>query len=101
MATPTWRATAFLATAVDARWREPRAGLRRGREHRLDRRMEAAEIRASEAVLRRVPAAIESWSEGAVALEWLAVERLDRPTATLTPVGDGRGWGGAAGRRGG
>ncbi len=92
MSTATWRARAFLLTEVDAEWREPRTGIRRGRAHRLGRRMSAAEISASRAVLLRVPAAIRDWSEGSVEMDLVGVEIVDDPVTTLTPIGDGRWW---------
>ena len=92
MPTPTWRALAFLVTHVDAAWREPRMGLRRGRMRRLEREMSAAEIASSRGVLDRVPAAIGDWSEGAVEMDLLGVEILREPVTTLTPIGDGRWW---------
>jgi hypothetical protein len=92
MAIPTWRALAFLVTTVDASWREPRVGIRRGRTRRLERQMAAAEIAASRDVLLRVPAAIRDWSEESVEMDLLGVELLREPVTTLTPIGDGRWW---------
>ena len=63
--TITWRARAFLATEVDASWTAPRTGIRPGKKQRMTRRMSDPEIAATVDVLRRVPAAISAWSEGA------------------------------------
>jgi hypothetical protein len=89
---PTWRAIAFLAVSVDAPWGEPRGILGRRRERRLQRTMSDAEIVASRSVLERVPAAIRDWSEGAVAMDLVAVHELREPVERLTPIGDGRWW---------
>ena len=67
--TVTWRARAFLATEVDATWTAPRTGIRPGKKLRMTRRMSDPEIAATVDVLRRVPAAISAWSEGAAAME--------------------------------
>jgi hypothetical protein len=88
----TWRARAFLALSVDAEWMEPRTGIRRGRPHRLQRRMVDGEVAGTIDVLRRVPAAIEAWSEGNAAMDLLDVTTVEEPITRLTPIGDGRWW---------
>ncbi|HEY7132716.1 MAG TPA: hypothetical protein VH440_10720, partial [Candidatus Limnocylindrales bacterium] len=62
--TVTWRARAFLATAVDAEWSAPRTGFGRPPKHRLRRTMGDPEVTATIEVLRNTPAAIAAWSEG-------------------------------------
>jgi len=89
---PTWRAVAFLAVEVDAEWSEPRTGLRRGRSHRLQRTMGDAEIEATTRVLRRVPAAVEAWSEGSVALDLRVVTTIREPVRRLSASGPGQYW---------
>jgi hypothetical protein len=83
---------AFLAVNVDATWEEPGGAFRRGRRRRLERTMSPAEIEATADVLRRVPAAIESWSERSVGMNLLGVHPLNEPVRRLTPIGDGRWW---------
>jgi hypothetical protein len=90
--TVTWRARAFLATEVDATWTAPRTGLRPGKKQRMTRRMSDPEIAATVDVLRRVPAAISAWSEGAAGMELLDVMAVAEPIRRLTPIGDGRWW---------
>jgi hypothetical protein len=88
----TWRAVALLVPAVDAPWTGPRSGWRGGEQHRLRREMSADEVTATTRVLGQVPAAIESWSEGAVALDLVDMQTLGGPVRSLTPIGDGRWW---------
>jgi hypothetical protein len=58
----------------------------------MTRRMSDPEIAATVDVLRRVPAAISAWSEGAAAMELLDVMTVAEPIRRLTPIGDGRWW---------
>jgi len=90
--TVTWRAVAFLATRVEATWREPRRGFRLGQSHGVERAMSEPEIAASAHVLERVPAAIDHWSEGSAGMDLIDVIRLDEPIRSLSPIGDGRWW---------
>jgi hypothetical protein len=91
MSVVTWRAVAFLALEMDATW-GARARLLGGAKGRLRRSMGREEIAASEAVLRAVPAAVSSWSEGLAELDLRSIHRIDEPIRRLTPIGDGRWW---------
>jgi hypothetical protein len=90
--TVTWRARAFLATEVDAEWSGPRTGFGRAPRHRLQRRMGDPEIASTIDVLRRVPAAIEAWSEGNAGMDLEDIVVVDEAVRHLTPIGDGRWW---------
>jgi hypothetical protein len=54
--------------------------------------MSDAEIEASVDVLRRVPAAVASWSEGNAAIDPLDIQVVDHPVARLSDDGGGRFW---------
>ena len=82
----------MLVPEVDAEWSEPRSGWRGGPRHRLQRTMSEAEMAATVDVLERVPAAIETWSEGTAGMAFLGASRLNAPVRRLTPIGDGRWW---------
>ena len=92
MTTVTWRAVAVLATTVDAPWSERRTGLLPRRKHRLQRTMSDDEIEASAAVLERVPAAIQAWSEGSVTMTLPRIIQLATPVQRLSESGPGRWW---------
>jgi hypothetical protein len=54
--------------------------------------MGGAEIEATVDVLRRVPAAIDAWSEGSAAMDLVDLRLLDDPVRRLSAIGDGRWW---------
>src|SRR4029079_12786779 len=83
--TVTWRARAFLALEVDATWTAPRTGIRPAEKRRMTRRRSDPEIAATVDVLRRVPAAISAWSEGAAAMELVDVMTVAEPLPRMTP----------------
>ncbi len=74
-----WRLLFVVVPALDAR-----AGWRR-----RQRSMGDAEIEADLAMLKRVPAAIESWSDGNVRVVRAQVVVADEPLRRLARVGDG------------
>jgi hypothetical protein len=91
MSVVTWRAVAYLALEIDAGWGGRSPLFRRG-GRQLRRSMGADEIAASEAVLRAVPAAIATWSEGVVELDLRSVRHIGEPIRRLTAIGGGRWW---------
>lgn len=84
--TATWRSLAMIVTAVDAEWRQG------GQRRRMTRRMSADEVDATVDVLRRVPDAVEAWSEGAARLGPLRIKTIDRAIRSLSHSGEGRWW---------
>jgi hypothetical protein len=80
-----WRTLALVYRAIDAR-----RGGGRG-SHRIQRQVEPDELQATLHVLHRVPAAVESWSEGAARIDPLEIVVIDRAVGTLSETG-GRTW---------
>ena len=74
-----WRLLLLVVPALDAR-----AGWSRRR-----RAMDDAEVEADLAMLGRMPAAIEAWSEGNVRVSRAQVMLADGPLRRLAPVGGG------------
>ncbi|HEU4671783.1 MAG TPA: hypothetical protein VFS32_02680 [Candidatus Limnocylindrales bacterium] len=85
----TWRATVLVFRQTDAGWRTPSG--RRGRTARIATDEELATI-VDQA--RRVPAAVEAWSEGAARIEPLDVRIVERPLVSLSPTGPDALWAG-------
>jgi hypothetical protein len=67
------------------------SGLNRRRVQRV---MARAEREAVTAVLERLPATIEAWSDGFAALEPMHIVEVRRPLNTLSSSGEGRWWAG-------
>ena len=80
-----WRALVLVYRAIDAPWGRGR------RSQRIRRIVGPDELQATLHVLHRVPAAVESWSEGAAHLEPLEIVVIDRAIGSLSETG-GRVW---------
>ena len=83
-----FRALALVYLVTNARYG---SGLGR---RRLQRVMTRPEREAVTAVLERLPATVEAWSDGLAAIEPLDVVEIRRPLATLSSSGGGRWWAG-------
>jgi hypothetical protein len=83
--TQTWRTLVLLYPVLDARFGSNPA--------RRARRVMARDERvAVEAVLERVPAAVEAWSEGLARLEPFDLVEVRRPIRSLSSSGKDRWW---------
>jgi hypothetical protein len=81
----TWRTLVLVYRAIETRWG-------RGRNARRVRRsLEPGEAETTLEVLRRVPAAVEQWSEGNARLRPWEVVLIDRAIESLSETG-GRAW---------
>lgn len=89
--TPTWSTAVHVFRSIDAGWRTPDGA--RGRARRAADEEELAGIVDQ---LRRVPAAVETWSEGAARIEPLEIRFVDRPIVSLSPTGPNALWAGPA-----
>ena len=84
--TQTWRTLVLMYPVLDARYG---SGDRRARARRVMTRDERAAV---EGVLEQLPAAIESWSEGAARLDPFDLVVVRRPINSLSSSGGGRWW---------
>ena len=82
----TWRTLVLLYPVLDARYG---SGLSRGRAQRVMTRDERAAI---EAIIERVPVAVETWSDGLAALDPVDLVVVRRPLKSLSSSGEGRWW---------
>ena len=87
-ATQVFRGLALLYLVTNARYG---SGLGR---RRLQRVMTRPEREAVTAVLERLPATVEAWSDGLAALDPLDIVEVRRPLASLSSSGEGRWWAG-------
>jgi hypothetical protein len=83
--TSVWRSLALVFRETDARYG------RFGRQ-RCRRTMSRPEVAATRRVLRRVPAAVATWSEGNARLRPFRLLVLDTPLTRLSDAGGGRYW---------
>jgi hypothetical protein len=79
---PTWSIAVSVFRASDAGWRTPDGA--RGRTSRVADEDEIATIVDQ---VRRLPAAVEAWSEGAARVAPLDVRIIERPIVSLSPTG--------------
>lgn len=83
-----FRALALLYLVTNASYG---SGLRR---KRLQRVMTRPEREAVTAVLERLPATVNAWSDGLAAIDPLDIVEIRRPLASLSSSGGGRWWAG-------